>query len=97
MPSDSTDAAPGARFGVSRRSFLQAGGIASLALPARLLQAESAVSTLKKEVSNPGQHATIRSCILIYFYGGPSHLDTWDMKPAARLSGATLNCWTTMP
>ena len=27
--------------------------------------------------------APIRSCILIFYYGGPSHLDTWDMKPHA--------------
>jgi hypothetical protein len=26
---------------------------------------------------------TIRSCILVFFYGGPSHLDTLDPKPAA--------------
>src|SRR6202035_1151885 len=25
----------------------------------------------------------IRSCILLYYYGGPSHLDTWDLKPNA--------------
>jgi hypothetical protein len=25
----------------------------------------------------------VRSCILIFYYGGPSHLDTWDMKPNA--------------
>jgi hypothetical protein len=24
-----------------------------------------------------------KSCILIYLFGGPSHLDIWDMKPAA--------------
>jgi hypothetical protein len=24
-----------------------------------------------------------RSCILIFLFGGPSHVDTWDMKPAA--------------
>jgi len=27
--------------------------------------------------------APIRSCILLMLYGGPSHLDTWDMKPLA--------------
>src|SRR3954447_24273840 len=27
--------------------------------------------------------APIRSCILIFYYGGPSHHDTWDMKPGA--------------
>src|SRR5262245_41260927 len=25
----------------------------------------------------------IKSCILLIFYGGPSHLDTWDIKPHA--------------
>jgi hypothetical protein len=25
----------------------------------------------------------IRSCILIFYYGGPSHLDTFDPKPEA--------------
>jgi hypothetical protein len=25
----------------------------------------------------------IRACILVFYYGGPSHLDTWDMKPHA--------------
>ena len=25
----------------------------------------------------------IRSCILIFYYGGPSHIDTFDMKPNA--------------
>lgn len=25
----------------------------------------------------------IRSCILVFFYGGPSHLDTFDLKPNA--------------
>src|SRR5579864_2264053 len=26
---------------------------------------------------------SIRACILIFYYGGPSHVDTWDMKPEA--------------
>jgi hypothetical protein len=25
----------------------------------------------------------LRSCILVFFYGGPSHLDTWDPKPSS--------------
>ena len=29
------------------------------------------------------QAAKIRSCIVIFYYGGPSHLDTFDMKPNA--------------
>jgi hypothetical protein len=27
--------------------------------------------------------APIRACILIFYYGGPSHIDTFDLKPAA--------------
>jgi hypothetical protein len=27
----------------------------------------------------------IRACIMIFYYGGPSHLDMWDMKPDAPL------------
>ena len=30
-----------------------------------------------------GSLAPIRSCILVFQYGGPSHIDTFDMKPAA--------------
>ena len=30
-----------------------------------------------------GLGGPIRSCIFIFYYGGPSHLDTWDMKPKA--------------
>ena len=57
----------------SRRTFLRIGGLASfsLTLP-KLLQAQEAKSQRR-----------IRSCILIFFYGGPSHLDTWDLKPTA--------------
>ena len=29
------------------------------------------------------KRGTLRSCILIFYYGGPSHLDTFDPKPAA--------------
>jgi hypothetical protein len=27
--------------------------------------------------------ARLRHCIVVYYYGGPSHLDAWDMKPGA--------------
>lgn len=59
---------------LDRRSFLRIGGLAgySLTLP-RLLQAAEEVKSTRR----------IRSCILVFFYGGPSHLDTWDMKPHA--------------
>lgn len=34
------------------------------------------------ESSTP-QRGRIRSCIFVFYYGGPSHLDTWDPKPFA--------------
>lgn len=67
---------PSGRFcdGVSRRGFLRAGGLAlgGLALPEFLrLKAEGAVEGRAKSV------------IMICLGGGPSHVDTYDMKPEA--------------
>jgi hypothetical protein len=62
--------------GMSRRSFLQAGGLGlgGLALPDFLrLKAYGAVS--------PGGKA--KSVIMICLGGGPSHVDMYDMKPDA--------------
>jgi hypothetical protein len=33
-----------------------------------------------RPLSRPGK---AKSCILIFLFGGPSHIDTWDMKPEA--------------
>jgi hypothetical protein len=33
--------------------------------------------------ANPTSFGQAKSCILIYLFGGPSHIDIWDMKPAA--------------
>ena len=32
---------------------------------------------------NRKRKSQLQSCILIFYYGGPSHLDTFDMKPDA--------------
>jgi len=62
----------------SRRAALKTvgAGALGLTLPALLHAREAAKSAVK---SKPA----IRSCILIFYYGGPSHLDTFDMKPSA--------------
>ena len=62
---------------LSRRQLLRIGGLGCLGLSiADVLRAEA--------TSRPDRPAaSIRSCILIFYYGGPSHLDTWDMKPGA--------------
>src|SRR5207249_9838116 len=62
--------------GISRRSFLRAGGLAlgGLALSDLLrLRAEGAVASEGRG----------RSVIMICLGGGPSHVDTYDMKPEA--------------
>ena len=62
---------------VSRRQVLQAGGIGllGLSLPG-LLRAEAR----HKDI---GGKRLADACILVFLNGGPSHLDTWDMKPNA--------------
>ena len=66
---------------MSRRGFLDlsvggaAGGGLGLTLGG-LLRARVAGAELA--VARP-----IRACILLFWYGGPSHLDTFDMKPSA--------------
>lgn len=62
---------------LSRRQLLKAGslGLMGVSLP-RLLRADE---------QNRASGITPRAdaCILIFLNGGPSHLDMWDMKPAA--------------
>src|SRR6478672_4392082 len=63
--------------GISRRSFLQIGGLATfgLSLP-QFLQA-------KQDAVNSKTPAKAVSCILLWMQGGPSHIDTFDPKPDA--------------
>jgi hypothetical protein len=63
-----------------RRAALQAGALAlsGLGLPS-LLRAESAGSSAPTAAG----FGRARSCIVIFQWGGPSHLDTWDLKPEA--------------
>jgi uncharacterized protein DUF1501 len=58
---------------INRRCLLQVGALAGWGLSLTGLEAAPA------DAAAPA----IRSCILIFYYGGPSHLDTWDMKPEA--------------
>jgi len=65
---------------LTRRALLQIGGLGCLGLNlAQLFQAEAARAGESRSVSQK----QIRSCILLFYYGGPSHLDTWDLKPSA--------------
>jgi hypothetical protein len=62
--------------GLRRRDFLHAGSLSLLGLGLTQflgLKAQGAVDTSKSDVN----------CILMMLVGGPSQLDTWDMKPNA--------------
>jgi hypothetical protein len=68
----------------SRRHLIQIGSLASLGLTLPgLLQAEANGLGVRNSMRAQGESQPIRSCILIFHYGGPSHIDTFDMKPNA--------------
>jgi hypothetical protein len=79
---------------VSRRQLLQAGGIGALALglPGTVAASLDANRGL-------GRGAAKKSCIFVLLCGGPSHLDTWDLKPAApaEIRGPYQPIATTVP
>jgi hypothetical protein len=60
---------------------MRVGGLGLLGLNlAELFRAE------KVQAAQPGRSPAsrpIKSCIVLFYYGGPSHHDTWDMKPDA--------------
>src|SRR5579872_5432994 len=61
-----------------RRQVLQLGG-AGLGLNlAGLWQARAAAEATGAVAISP-----IKSCIIVFYYGGPSHIDTYDLKPEA--------------
>ncbi|HXD87229.1 MAG TPA: DUF1501 domain-containing protein [Urbifossiella sp.] len=63
---------------LNRRQLLQAAGAGALGL--------GIPGAVAARISNPASSTRARhdkSCIFILLCGGPSHLDTWDLKPAA--------------
>ena len=66
--------------GVTRREMLRVGGLAFTGLAwSDLLRAKSAAPP-KSRAATFGK---AKACILVFNYGGPSHLDIWDLKPDA--------------
>jgi hypothetical protein len=61
--------------GVSRREWLRIGALSALGV--------SLPSTTQAAQSNTPGFGRAKSCILIYLFGGPSQLDTFDLKPNA--------------
>ncbi|HMF19989.1 MAG TPA: DUF1501 domain-containing protein, partial [Gemmataceae bacterium] len=63
---------------LSRRQLLQSGGVGALTmgLPGTVAASVDANRGLRNGAAE-------KSCIFILLCGGPSHLDTWDLKPEA--------------
>ncbi len=71
--------------GCSRRDFLKVGGV-GLTLPGFLGLREASAARLKagKGVGSKKKgFGQAKRCIILFAWGGLSHLDTWDMKPDA--------------
>jgi len=71
-----------------RRRFLATAAVSGLTLGPQLAAARPVAAK-----------RSIRSCILIFYYGGPSHLDTFDPKPEApaEVRGEYRTISTTVP
>ena len=67
-------------FQMNRRQALIASGLGTLSLgmPGVVMGSDKVDATGKAVASN-------KCCIFVLLCGGPSHLDTWDMKPDAPL------------
>lgn len=66
--------------GMSRRHFLGHMATSTMALPAmHLLSAMNAQAATGRK--------TNKSLILLWMGGGPSHMDTWDLKPESEKNG----------
>src|SRR5262245_28955689 len=64
--------------GITRREALRVGGLGFTGLMwADCLRARAATGGSKKRTGKA------KACILVFNYGGPSHIDTFDLKPAA--------------
>ena len=63
----------------TRRQSLIAGGLSLLGLSSAELSAMRAASAAPLDAAKRRPN----SCVFIFLFGGPSHIDLWDMKPDA--------------
>jgi hypothetical protein len=63
--------------GLTRRTLLQIGASSVLGL--------SLADLLRLRAAAPSTSGSARSVLLLWLWGGPAHLDTWDPKPDAPL------------
>jgi hypothetical protein len=63
----------------TRRAFLHAGALSLLGLSLSDLAGLRALPTTSPATTRRRRH----SCVFLFLFGGPSHIDLWDMKPSA--------------
>jgi hypothetical protein len=63
----------------TRRELLRVGGLTALGLSAGGLERLRALA----DPGSPAVKYRQNSCLFIFLFGGPSHIDLWDMKPGA--------------
>src|SRR6516164_4928775 len=66
--------------GMSRRHFLGHMATTAMALPAMHF-----MGALQANAATPRKNN--KSCILLWMGGGPSHMDTWNLKPESEKNG----------
>src|SRR5713226_7668918 len=71
--------------GINRREVLRIGGLGFTGLmwSDYLRCRATAASRNQKRSTSAGGFGKAKACILVFNYGGPSHLETWDLKPDA--------------
>lgn len=72
----------GIQSGFNRRALLQVGGVSFLGLTSAGLEQLRAAA----DANSPAAKHRHNSCVFIFLFGGPSHIDLWDMKPEAPAS-----------
>lgn len=68
---------------LSRRDVLQWGSLGVLGLGLGDLLAARGLADATAFRSDAPGFGKAKACILMFMWGGPSHIDTWDMKPNA--------------
>lgn len=69
---------------LTRREWIRVGGLSWIGLSTLHLARLRAVAASDEDQQRQARRKN--SCIFIFLFGGPSHIDLWDMKPAAPLN-----------
>src|SRR5882724_2567218 len=79
----------------SRRELLRAGALSAMGLTLADLTALRAVPAASRAAARKRRN----SCVFLFLFGGPSHIDLWDMKPSApeHIRGAFKPISTSVP